>query len=144
MTKNSIQNQISLIAFVIFAPSFAFAQVSMNIETQKQMLIGRLYQATYGAHERCKPLKDESIKLDVAIDKYRAAFPELFAQMDKSPYLPAAREHFKKMMEDPEIAPVSDEELKGECTYIESLVTALTSDQSGKQSTIDIIQTLKK
>lgn len=87
----------------------AVAQAAAEVERQKAHVVSRLYQVTYGAEERCRPQRGV-IGLGKALDQFNSAFPELMRLIDGSPYLPPARDQFRKFLTDPS-AKVSNEAL---------------------------------
>jgi len=143
MRTNDVFVAIAFAALIQGAPALAIAQASTNTERQKAHVVNRMYQATYGAQERCRPLKDASASLDKAIDQIRRAFPELLSLIENSPYLPQAREHFKTLLNDPTMRS-SDEALLQECRGIEYMLRQFVEAPAGQQAANEMIQTLKK
>src|SRR4051794_25255571 len=103
------------------ASAGAIAQAPADTERQKAHVVSRLYQATYGAQERCHSSKEASLSLGKAMDQFRSSFPELIRLIDSSPYLPPAKDQFKKFLSDPS-AKVSDEALIQECRGLEYML----------------------
>lgn len=124
-------------------PTSAVAQANSNIERQKMHVVSRMYQATYGAQERCRPSKEASANLDKAVDQLRHAFPELLNLIDNSPYLLQAQEQFKTFLSNTAIKS-SDEKLAPMCNWFEYMLRQLVESKDGQQVAIDMIQTLKK
>jgi hypothetical protein len=129
--------------FAHWVPITVAAQTKSAIEQEKMHTVSRMYQATYGAQERCHPSKEASANLNLAIDQLRHAFPELLNLIDSSQYLPTVREQFMAYLNDP-AAKSSNEELKQECSGIEYLLRQLVETPGGQQAANDMIQALKK
>jgi hypothetical protein len=133
-----------VIAILIQAVStVAVAQASADAERQKAHVVSRLYQATYGAEERCRPSKEASSSFSKAMDQFRSAFPELMRLIDGSPYLPPARDQFKKFLADPS-AKVSDDALIQECRGLEYMLRQFVEAPGGKEAVNEYLQLLKK
>ncbi|WP_292938431.1 hypothetical protein [Noviherbaspirillum sp.] len=125
------------------APTLAGAQMPSSFERQKMHVVSRMYQATYGASERCRPSKEASVSLDKAIDQIRKTFPELMTLIDNSPYLPQAREQFNAFASSTAARPTNDE-LVQECSGMTNMLQQLVETPGGQQAANDMIQTLKK
>jgi hypothetical protein len=124
-------------------PSIANAQMNTGVERQKVHMVSRMYQATYGAQERCRPSREASVKLDMAIEQFRNALPELMSLVDSSPYLPQAKEQFKVFLSKAP-APQNDQALVEECAGIADMLHQLADTPGGQKAADDMIQTLKK
>ena len=134
---------VALAVSIHVAPTVALAQATTDVEREKAHVVSRLYQATYGAKERCRPSKEASLSLGKAINQFRLAFPELMRLVDHSPYLPPARDQFKKFLADPS-AKVSDEDLVQECQGLESLLLQFVDAPEAKDEMNKYVLLLKK
>jgi hypothetical protein len=124
-------------------PGWVHAQASPDMERQKAHIVSRMYQATYGAQERCRSAEEASEGLDKAIGQLRGTLPELMTLVDASPYLPQAQAQFKAMHG--KAPAVQDRRsLIEECAAIENLLRQLIETPGGKKAASDMIDILRK
>ena len=86
----------SLLALVQVLPAASYAQ--SDTERQKAHVVSRLYQATYGAEDRCKPSKLASLEFGKAFNQFSVAYPELIRLLKASPHLTTAKEQYAKFL----------------------------------------------
>jgi hypothetical protein len=120
----------------------ASAELSPTEDGKKMRIVSALYQATYGAQERCRLSNVASAGLEKSIDQLRRVYPELLALLDSSPYLTQVQEQFTTILRNaPE---VSGGELEQECEGIKFLLDQLVESSGGRAAASDMIATLKK
>jgi hypothetical protein len=112
-------------------------QPTVDQERQRAHVVSRMYQATYGAQERCGSYKDELARLDKVIEQVRHAYPELMRLVESSVYLPQAKEEFKALWGG------TDGQLPiQECRETANMLQQLLEVPNGQQAANNMIQTL--
>jgi hypothetical protein len=135
-----------LFVFVLFvhtAPAKALAQGTPDTERQKEHLVFRLYQATYGAEKRCSASPEGSASIGKSLEIFRSKFPELIRLLDGSPYFGPARDNFQKFLENPSTK-VGDTALLLECESLEYILRSFIDAPGGNEAIAEYIQLLKK
>jgi len=122
-------------------PIGAHAQRVPDVEEDKAKLVYRLYQATYGAQQRCgasAPSHGETLA------RFRSAYPELVALLDASPYLAQARGRFATLQETGALPQLEEKGLRGECQGLEAILRALLDAPGSAEAVAGYVDILKK
>lgn len=131
-----------LLACMVTLPFGAHAQRVPDVEKEKAKLVYRLYQATYGAQQRCGASAGASHGATLA--RFRAAYPELVALLDASPYLAQARDRFTTLQESGALPQPDEEGLRGECQRLESILRSLIDAPGSAEAVAGYVDLLKK
>lgn len=124
-------------------PTDAYAQSMADSERQKAKIISRLYQATYGAQQRCGAATGAQSHRET-LARFRASYPELVSLMDSSPHLAAARDRFQVMLDTGALPQASEDGLRKECQALESILRSLVDAPAGAEAVAGYIEVLKK
>lgn len=116
-----------------------FAMAGTPVDTQADQrqaakIVSRLYQATYGASERCKKAtSDANAEFQRELSRFIEAEAQLMKLVTRSPYYSTARDEFAKYgAMDP--ARDTPESLAGDCKYLAELLRSLSQTPAGKSS----------
>ena len=131
----------SLLALVQVLPAASYAQ--SDTERQKAHVVSRLYQATYGAEDRCKPSKLASLEFGKAFNQFSVAYPELIRLLKASPHLTTAKEQYAKFLAHPSTN-VNENALFEECRGMGDMLRQFVEAPGAKEAMDDFVQTLKK
>ena len=129
-----------LLACMVTLPIGAHAQRVPDVEKEKAKLVYRLYQATYGAQQRC----GASAGHDETLARFRAAYPELVALLDASPYLAQARDRFTALQDSGALPQLDEEGLRRECQGLEAILRALIDAPGSAGAVAGYVDLLKK
>ena len=123
-------------------PAGAHAQRVPDVEKEKAKLVYRLYHATYGAQQRCGASAGASHGETLA--RFRAAYPELVALLDASPYMAQARDRFMTLLDSGALPQPDEEGLRGECQGLEAILRALIDAPGSAEAVAGYVDILKK
>jgi len=121
-------------------PTGAHAQRVPDVEKDKAKLVYRLYQATYGAQQRC----GVSAGHGETLARFRAAYPELVGLLDASPYLAQARDRFTALQDSGALPQLDDVGLRRECEGLEAILRALIDAPGSAEAAAGYVDLLKK
>lgn len=130
-----------LLACMVTLPFGAHAQRAPDVEKDKAKLVYRLYQATYGAQQRCGA-SDPSDGATLA--RFRSVYPELVALLDASPYLAQARDRFTTLQDSGALPQPGEAGLRSECQGLEAILRALIDAPGSAEAVAGYVDLLKK
>jgi hypothetical protein len=130
-----------LLACMVTLPFGAHAQRVPDVEKEKAKLVYRLYQATYGAQQRCGASHSSHGE---TLARFRSAYPELVALLDASPYLAQARDRFTTLLDSGALPQPGEEGLRSECRGLEAILRALIDASGSAQAVAGYVDLLKK
>ena len=135
-----------LIALLMFGLSVSADAANVPhdaaLEKLQAKIVSRFYQTTYGAKARCPA--DYVAQFEITLSRFRDAYPELMRQIDQSPYLDAAKQHYKQDEEAAKSEP--QDKLMQECRSVQNFLDVLIDTPSGKaavQSAFNDLTTVK-
>lgn len=105
--------------------------------TTTAKIVSRLYQATFGASERCKMAPAESAdEFKVEFDRFRAKYPDLLNLLKSSPFYEPARQHFAQLSASM-AARDTPRSLAAECKGLAQLVRSMIDQPEGQEAVRD-------
>ena len=122
-------------------PTGAHAQRAPDVEKERAKLVYRLYQATYGAQQRCgasAPSHGETLA------RFLSAYPELITLLDASPYLAQARDRFTALQDSGALPQLDEEGLRRECRGLEAMLRALIDAPGSAEAVAGYVDILKR
>ncbi|MBD8528902.1 MULTISPECIES: hypothetical protein [unclassified Massilia] len=127
---------------MVTLPFGAHAQRVPDVEKEKAKLVYRLYQATYGAQQRCGASAGASH--GETLVRFRAAYPELVGLLDASPYLAQARDRYTALQDSGALPQLDNAGLRRECEGLEAILRALIDAQGSAEAAAGYVDLLKK
>jgi len=98
------------------------------LEKLQAKIVARFYQTTYGAKARCPA--EYAAQFETTLSRFRDAYPELMQKIDQSPYLDAAKQHYKQDEESAKSEP--QDKLIQECLSVQEFLGVLMDTPNGK------------
>lgn len=137
----------ALLPLITLLATSAFAQPStaMNpLEKNKAKIVSRLYQATYGASERCqKAPAQAAAEFQSELNRFVGNHGRLMQQLVDSPYYDDARKQFSKHAR-VDLQQDTPEKLGGECQSLAQLLRSMNDTPEGKKAVQQYEDTLSK
>jgi hypothetical protein len=98
-----------------------------------EMLVSRLYQATFGASERCSMASPEAAKeFKAEFDRFSGKYPELLRLLKSSPYFEPARQRLSQVFAAMTISD-TPQSLAAECAALAHLLRSMIDQPEGER-----------
>jgi len=102
-----------------------------------EKIVSRLYQATFGASERCKMAPPESAEeFNTEFNRFSAKYPDLLSLLRSSPYYEPARRHFLQVTASMTVHD-TPESLAAECKGVAQLLRAMLDQPEGQKAALE-------
>jgi hypothetical protein len=134
--------RLSIVAAALLlqaSTGLAIAKDAPSLEKKKKNVVWETYQLVYEPQEICRSSAAGTQAVKEAEAEFKAEYPELMTQVDRSPHLAAARERSKKKLAD-----MPDHGTAVSCEEYASFMRLLIVVPQGRSTVEKWVETLKR